>query len=379
MADEEIQYANNYDEWPDKELWGDAETPPDEERCQFRTLYGAYRCGFPRYRGKGENARCVFHYDGEDRDNDDLRNQLQEAMPPGPRSALVKVPRPIVPHPPTPYFEHAQLSNADLSCLDLSGTNFRDADFSGANLSDSWLEECCLAGARFTDGCDLRNAKLSGATLRGATISQDAKLEGVEWGKEDIIHDERKVREQTDRARRSEAFRACANAYRQIKQAYQHSGDYQRAGCFFVREMECLRCQIAQEIPQRWWKFPVWWIGRAGRCLSWFLFQHAEDPWRLAGIMLLTILGFAGLHGLFGIQNADGTPAIAIGWEISPDLCITQGIWRAIYFSVVTFTSLGYGDFKPSYAGSYVATIETTLGVIFIALFVGSIIRKLSR
>lgn len=90
--------------------------------------------------------------------------------------------------------------------------------------------------------------------------------------------------------------------------------------------------------------------------------------------MLGAILLFAGIHGFCGIENADGTLIVKVGWGFS-----LRAIWRAIYFSVVTFTSLGYGDIQPSYAGTYVTTIEVTIGVVLIALFVGSIIRKLSR
>ena len=46
-------------------------------------------------------------------------------------------------------------------------------------------------------------------------------------------------------------------------------------------------------------------------------------------------------------------------------------IFDALYFSIVTFTSLGYGDLIPIGYGRLIATLVVVLGLIFIALLVG--------
>ena len=46
-------------------------------------------------------------------------------------------------------------------------------------------------------------------------------------------------------------------------------------------------------------------------------------------------------------------------------------IFDALYFSVVTFTSLGYGDLSPIGIGRLIAAIVVISGLIFIALLVG--------
>jgi len=48
-----------------------------------------------------------------------------------------------------------------------------------------------------------------------------------------------------------------------------------------------------------------------------------------------------------------------------------QSIWRSIYFSVVTFTSLGYGDIAPVHYGKIVAAFEVTFGLGLMALLIG--------
>ena len=51
----------------------------------------------------------------------------------------------------------------------------------------------------------------------------------------------------------------------------------------------------------------------------------------------------------------------------------------SIYYSIVTFTSLGYGDIHPLGWSHVIASIEVILGVFFMSLFVVVFVRKMSR
>ena len=71
----------------------------------------------------------------------------------------------------------ANLSGADLRDADLSGATLRCANLRGANLSDANLSGANLSGADLS-GANLRGANLSGADLRGANLS-GADLSGA--------------------------------------------------------------------------------------------------------------------------------------------------------------------------------------------------------
>lgn len=47
--------------------------------------------------------------------------------------------------------------------------------------------------------------------------------------------------------------------------------------------------------------------------------------------------------------------------------------WNALYFSIVTFTSLGYGDLSPQGIGKAVASFEVLTGLVLIAVLVGKL------
>lgn len=51
----------------------------------------------------------------------------------------------------------------------------------------------------------------------------------------------------------------------------------------------------------------------------------------------------------------------------------------ALYFSVVTFTTLGYGDFAPVGPSRIIASAEAIIGSFTIALFVVVFVRRMAR
>jgi hypothetical protein len=47
--------------------------------------------------------------------------------------------------------------------------------------------------------------------------------------------------------------------------------------------------------------------------------------------------------------------------------------WDAVYFSIITMTSLGYGDIHPIGFGRFIASVEVLSGIILVAVFVGKV------
>ncbi|EBA16267.1 hypothetical protein RSK20926_21115 [Roseobacter sp. SK209-2-6] len=86
-----------------------------------------------------------------------------------------------------------------------------------------------------------------------------------------------------------------------------------------------------------------------------------ERLWRDTFLsMLLNIASFALLFQLFGV--VDPTGEITTHWR---DL---------IYFSSVTFSTLGYGDFQPAPPARLWAGFEAIIGNLHLGIFVGSML-----
>jgi len=79
-----------------------------------------------------------------------------------------------------------------------------------------------------------------------------------------------------------------------------------------------------------------------------------------AGCMIGT---FAFLYKLEGIMRSDG--------------CIIKDYRTCFYFSAVTFTTLGYGDFRPTEKSREIAFIEAFFGYIYLGVAAGTIVYTL--
>ena len=56
-----------------------------------------------------------------------------------------------------------------------------------------------------------------------------------------------------------------------------------------------------------------------------------------------------------------------------------DSIYDAIYFSVVTWTTLGYGDILPSPISKGVVIVEVGLGYVLMALLIAALVRSIQR
>ena len=83
---------------------------------------------------------------------------------------------------------------------------------------------------------------------------------------------------------------------------------------------------------------------------------YKEYIWVLV-MALMNISLFASIYHMFGIVNSGE---------------LIKGDWYlSFYFSIVTWTTLGYGDFAPSENIRLVAAIEAMIGYFYMAILVG--------
>ena len=99
------------------------------------------------------------------------------------------------------------------------------------------------------------------------------------------------------------------------------------------------------------------------------IFGYAEKPKRIAGIAGSLIVGSAVLYWRLGAVGESGNPDVACGF------------WNSLYFSVVTFTTLGFGDLTPA-AGFWsrsLAGSEAVMGAFLMAAFIVTLARRWGR
>jgi uncharacterized protein YjbI with pentapeptide repeats len=202
------------------------------------------------------------------------------------------------------------------------------------------------------------NTEMESASLAGADI-REVVFNGAVFPRDNRLIEERD-------AVYPEDYTRAEGVYRAIKQNLQMTGDYEGAGRFFVREMECRRRQLRQN--GQWMKW-LWFT-----MMKW-LCNYGESPPRVFITVFATILTFSACYALSGVQGVEGNSSLFA----PPSDGVGAILWRALYLSIITFTTVGYGDPRPAPAAQGFAAIEMVLGVFLTAVFVVTFTRRLSR
>jgi uncharacterized protein YjbI with pentapeptide repeats len=282
----------------------------------------------------------------------------------------------------------AQLQRAELYGTQLQGAKLREAQLQGARLVGAQLRGADLRGAHIgvlqlhdpetntstRQATNLSGADLTGALLTRATIESEANLSGTVI--DPIIRDEFCARDDTKWATTKDlhgggrpTFEECEATYRQLKLNFQESGDYQRAGEFYLREMECRRAQA--------WKNRDW-----GGCLLlsalYHLCGYGERPWKALrwALAVLVISSFPlGWMGIMCGERVMAEPGIAL-----PSWAGLKVFFWAFCLSLASLVGGDLGQLRTvSPYGDCVLAVETAIGWLLLSIFMVALARKFSR
>lgn len=250
---------------------------------------------------------------------------------------------------------------ADVSFRDatLEGSSFRGADLQGADFSEARIQGALLEGANLTQanlfGTQLQGCRLYGAVLTGAQINEETDFGDY------CVYDPK-----SDGSDSSVDLQKAAGHYRILEELGRRNAFTEIFSWNFIRRQEIYRKQH-------------WTERRVGRYLrataSKKILLYGESPWRIIGWSLGIILTFALLFPLGGwIKSESSAPVTYAEIATSP-----IEFANAIYYSTLTFTALGFGDFQPVGLGRALTTVETGLGAVLLALLVWVFGRRTAR
>lgn len=295
-----------------------------------------------------------------------------------------------------------QLEKADLTRVHLERAELHETHLEGANLWDAHLERATLWDTHL-EGANLMNTHLEGANLMNTKFSSDVNLEDVDWG--NYILDEEKPG----------SFDSAVASYRHLKVWYTQSGYHDTAAKFYYREKEAgrkalgwtwklLHHRLALEASrvffgygERWWNV-LYWIA-ALILLFAFTYLAISATWEWWQITLSLILGLIVLSTCINV-------AMSLTWMwwqrilvwvagfillfpaiyfLGGSVSSAWGFWDALYFSAVSFTALGYGEWirlGGSLANDFIrglGAFESLVGISMLALLLVTFVRKWTR
>jgi hypothetical protein len=236
---------------------------------------------------------------------------------------------------------HCDLSEAHLFNIDLTGSSLMKARINHTNLNCANLHQVNMLGLRL----------------------DDVKMDHIRW--DDTVIQEIKALKEKDKKVRFDLLEQAEEIYRSLRKATEAQGLFESAGHFFKREMTMRRLQMPKISSKR----------VLSKLVDLFC-GYGEEPSRVVIFSLIIILTFSLVYFLLGIS--DGSNTIKFSTELSL-LDNLENIIYATYFSVVTFTTLGYGDLVPMGFARLFAAIEAFLGSFTLALFVVVFVKKMTR
>jgi hypothetical protein len=318
--------------------------------CKYCNQDG-WHCSEPA----GESGLCYWHDPAIDKRNDDVKEQIEQWV-----------------HEDKPL-DGFQLARTDLHDINLvhrghkGGYCCRNADFYRANLSEAHFFGLDLRGSSLMktklESANLHCAKLEGCNLLGADLTR-TRLESIEWG--EMLKQERCAFQAAKTGQKEEArslFQEAEEVARNIRKQCERQGLFETAGYFFKKEMTYRRYQMPLTSFKRWFS----------KAVDIFC-GYGESPLRVVIFSVVLILCCALAYFILGT-----TASSPIYPDSSGLLALFFELLNALYFSVVTFTTLGYGDIAPVGVARFIAAFEAFLGSFTMALFVVVFVKKMTR
>lgn len=174
----------------------------------------------------------------------------------------------------------------------------------------------------------------------------------------------------------------CINGkinYRIAKNQANKIGDHERIGYYYYKERDYGSKNIkVEDYPT----YNDYLSSKFFDLLSKYTVGYGERPWNILIVSIITISIFALLYMFIGIENLNNE-TIGINIKILSKhsffeiLKIYIDFW---YFSMVTFTTLGYGDMIVTTAiGKILVSIEVFFGLTIAAAWTSVIIKRMTR
>lgn len=255
--------------------------------------------------------------------------------------------------------EEAQLDGARLKHANLRWSSFRDIGFKNTqfvkcNLSQATFSECYFRGALF-EKCDVVNARFDTCDFSSARIERSwldfATFKGCEIVLRNIA-----FREDTPP-------QSLVRVYRNLKLNAMSMGHFTDAGELTYMEKTADRADLFHHAFTREHEAAD---ERARAIVAWtrslllnWLWGYGEKPERLALMMLANVLVFGSLQFALG----------GLG---------EHAFWEYLYFSGITFLTVGYGDLVPhGVLPALLAVLEGAAGITTFGMLIASASKKI--
>ncbi len=254
--------------------------------------------------------------------------------------------------------EQTQLDGAVLHRVNLRWATFLDVGFKGAtfqecNLSQASFRECYFRRAVFED-CEIVNARFSASDFSNGRIDR-CRLDFSVFNACELPLSSITFRKD---APPQTLARVCRNLKLNAMSLghFGDASDLAYAERTYERQVLRERALAPEIAPLARLRAIALWFDAA--LFNW-IWGYGERPWRLTLSMIAAIL-------LFGTVQYELGAVPGRDW------------WEHVYFSGITFFTIGYGDLVPvGFLPRFVSLVEGVAGILFIGMLIASATKKI--
>lgn len=322
------------------------------DKCKYRS-----QSGEPCTENDLGSGYCFWHDPHVDKSGMNLAERLEAHIRRGGTSKGLKLKR--VNLAGINLVNRSSKNGFDLSECDLYRANLKGAHLFNLNLRNGSLMKANLNEA------NLHCADLEGTNLLGTKL-EGARIDNINIG--DRLLQERialKKRKEQDKEAAEDNFEQSEEIYRNLRKRAEDQGLFQLAGQFGYKELIMRRYQLQP------WSFK--WIFSM---LVDKLCGYGEKPENTVVFSMFLIFMSAIMYFIFGVNHGDELLQLDFSAPLSTNITT---FFMSLYYSVVTFTTLGYGDITPFGITRFFAALEAFIGSFTIALFVVVFVKRMTR
>ena len=276
-------------------------------------------------------------------------------------------------------FSYASLSHcefidgyfmADFVAARLYGVTFRNCTFHYADFKNSTLTKCVFVGCDFIERCKFNNCKVEG-TLFDDVYMNESIFESCKFDDGTLLVNLRTMPKKFGDNEAHQMPKAkLAPLYFDLAEAYAAGNSSRYSRHYFTANSFITRYNV-----QGWHR------KLRRRIFNEYLMGYGERPSRCLLFSLAVILLFGMLFAMIGLQTSSGTSIGLFGSGHSQDLgSIATSLGETLFFSVVTFTTVGYGNIVPvAPLAKVLAATEMLIGVTLGGCWVALLLRKALR